>query len=231
MIAIEGNIGAGKSTLCRKLQDCLGGSEKVVVMEEEILGHWLLEAFYRDPDRYAYRLHQETIKMNNRAMEQAEIAALAGKIVIMDRCLLGVWVFINANFGHMSPEQAVDISNQYFVAFKDVPKPNLVIHLQTDVEQCLVNIKARNRRGEEKITADYLRQLDQYHGDVFKDLGTWGISMMPMQFNELTVEQLARIKACRPYLVPPAKNDDSSGYSEDSDPLADGWSFTEEKAD
>lgn len=230
VIAIEGNIGAGKSTRCRWLQEKLGGPEKVIVLEEDILGHWILEAYYRDPDRYAYDLHKKTIKMNFRSMVLAEAAASAGKIVIMDRCLFGVWVFINANFGHMSPRQAAKIGNKFKEALRDAPKPNKVIHLRTDPEQCLANIKQRNRRGEEKITLEYLQQLDQYHYDVFSG-DTHGVPIVPLDFGPIPDDLVARIHACRPYLLPPAKNDDSSGDSEDADPLPEGRSLTEEKAD
>lgn len=230
MIAIEGNIGAGKSTRCRWLQEKLGGPDKVIVLEEDILGHWILEAYYRDPDRYAYDLHKKTIKMNFRSMVLAEAAASAGKIVIMDRCLFGVWVFINANFGHMTPKQAAKISVKFKEALDDAPKPTRVIHLKTTPEQCLDNIKQRNRRGEEKITLEYLQQLDQYHYDVLVG-NTHGVPVLPLEFGPIPDELVERIHACRPYLLPPPKNENASGNCDDADPLAGGWALADEKAD
>jgi deoxyadenosine/deoxycytidine kinase len=229
MIAIEGNIGAGKTTLCQTLMDRLGGPEKVVVLKEEIVGHWQLDAFYREPQRYAYALHKLTIKLNRRTMEQASIAASAGKIVLMDRCLLGVWVFINANLGNMTPVQAVKITNRFRQAMVDVPKPDLIIHLNTGPEQCAENAKKRARSCDATVGIEYLKQLDQYYHEI---IGTWpGVAVMPMEFDLITDENIAKIRACQPYLVPPPKDDYPGSDSEDSDPLSDTWSFSDEKAD
>jgi deoxyadenosine/deoxycytidine kinase len=230
VVAVEGNIGAGKSTRCKLLQERLGGPDKVLVLEEDILGHWILEAYYREPQKYAYKLHKKTIKMNYRSMVLAETAASAGKIVIMDRCLLGVWVFINANLGNMTPKQAVKINRLFNEMINDAPKPNLVVHLTTDPEQCLANIKQRNRRGEEKISLEYLQQLEQYHTEVLYDKN-YGVPVMRLEFGPITDEHVARIHACRPYLLPPVKNEDAGGDDSDAEPLPGGWSFTDEKAD
>lgn len=230
VVAIEGNIGAGKTTRCKLLQERLGGPEKVVVLTEEILDHWLLEAFYREPSRYAYSLHQETIKMNKKAMETAEAMAYAGKIVIMDRCLLGVWVFINANMGHMGPVLSVEIRNQFAKALAEAPKPNLVVHLRTEPGQCLKNIKERGRHCESAITLDYLKQLDQYHYDILYGSEV-PAKVVPLDFGPIPDELVAAIHACRPYLLPPVKYQNAGGDSEDSDPLADGGPLAEEDPD
>lgn len=237
VVVVEGNIGAGKSTRCKWLQERLGGPDKVLVMTEEILDHWLLEAYYRDPLKYAYALHKKTIKFNYKAMVLAETAAKGGKIVIMDRCLLGVWVFINANLSNMTPMQAVKISKRFKEALDDAPKPDLVVHLKTDPETCLANIKARNRCGEEKINLDYLQQLDQYHYEVVYDKD-YKVAVMPMEFGPIMDEHLARIRAAQPLVQPvdallfsPVEDDDTSTDDSDADPLSCGWPLTEEKAD
>lgn len=224
MIAIEGNIGAGKTTLCRTLMERLGGADKVVILKEEIVGHKLLDLFYAEPQRYAYDLHVLTTDLNLLAMQKARALAEAGKIVLLDRCLLGVWVFINANLGNMTPQQSVDIIDYFRKNLAIAPAPDRIIYLNTCPDQCLINTQKRGRGCDSTVAIDYLCHLDQYYREIiyqWKD-----VPVMQMEFDVIRDEDIALIKASRPYLIPPVKNEYAGGDGEDADPLARGWPLT-----
>lgn len=229
MIAIEGNIGAGKTTLCKTLKERLGGDDKVVVLKEEIVGHKLLDQFYAEPAKYAFDLHVLTTDLNLLAMQKARALADEGKIVLLDRCLLGVWVFINANLGNMNPLKAIEMVNYFREKLAIAPPPDMIVHLTTDPGQCQINTTRRARSCDKTVGIDYLCHLDQYYREI---INQWtGVPVMPMEFDVITDEQVARMKACRPLLIPPPKDDDAGTDGEDSDPLAETWAFAEVKAD
>jgi deoxyadenosine/deoxycytidine kinase len=229
VVAIEGNIGAGKTTLCRTLMERLGGEDKVVILKEEIVGHKLLDLYYAEPQRYAYDLHVLTTDLNLLAMQKARALADEGKIVLLDRCLLGVWVFINANLGNMTPQQSVDLINYFREKLAIAPAPDRIIYLNTCPDQCLINTQKRGRGCDSTVAIDYLCHLDQYYREI---INQWeNVPVMTMEFDLIRDEDIALIKASRPYLIPPVKNEDTGGDDSDTEPLPGGWSFTDEKAD
>lgn len=223
VIVVEGNIGAGKSTLCHKLQNMLGGPDRVRVLTEEILKDPLLAKFYAEPEKYAYDLHKRAVQLNYLAMAAARVLANDGYIVVLDRCLVGVWVFINANLGKMTPEQSAMITAEFKEAFEDSSKPDLYIHLTTCVDRCMENIKERGRPMEMGIEREYLRQLDQYHDEIIGGLNP--VKVLKMPFNIVTNEDLARIRACQPLLTKP-ENQYTNRDCQDTDPLESGWAFS-----
>lgn len=162
MICIEGNIGAGKTTLIRYLQK----KTNYPILEEPI-DKWinvngvdLIKEYYSNPKRYAYHFQSHVIK----TLEQQHLM----KPHVMERGLLSskyCFTEVLLQSKYLSEIEYKLLESQYLEAFKKLTLPNLIIYLRSDPEITLKYIHARNRTGESHITKEYLRSLHEKHED------------------------------------------------------------------
>jgi deoxyadenosine/deoxycytidine kinase len=164
-IAIEGNIGAGKSTF---LQNWKKKVNNIVVIPEAV-DEWnqniveglpILEAFYKDPKRHAFVL--QMIITLSRARTISQIAN-SSKIHIMERSLcadsdiFGKIALENNNINTVEYNTICELSK-----FMDNQFPiDLHVYLQVPAEECFRRIQKRSRLGEENITLEYVQNLEK----------------------------------------------------------------------
>ena len=166
MISIEGNIGAGKSTLCRQLR--AGGfftfEEPVVdwtVQGEDGTSHSVLTAFYRNPVKYACTFQQLVLRTR---VEQAK--EWKSKRGFVERCVHSDRLFgaMQYRLGNMDPVEYGSYLYQFRQAVQDMPTPIVGhIYLKTSVDTCLARIAKRKREGEQGINRSYLSLLEEEH--------------------------------------------------------------------
>lgn len=168
MYILEGNIGAGKSTflklLAARMPDIAVGFEPLHNWQSEIHGQSLLSSFYEKPQRWAYSL--ETFAMICRVLEQVKDQEYKGNIIIERSIYSGHYVFAANGYeqGFMSDLEWC-LYNQWFntLVSAKCKVPQGFIYLAVDPEVAYKRIKKRNRLAEEKITLDYLKQIDACH--------------------------------------------------------------------
>lgn len=171
-VCIEGNIGAGKSSLAEALAKpgacpCLG--ESVIVQREPAEGvNPYLADYYRDPARYALGMQVYLLSQRRRMQMAAQALCLAGQAsVIADRSYFGDRCFaeVQRDLGYFSE---ADFST-YLSLHKDMQAellyPSAFIHLVASPELCQKRIARRRseiagRECEAGISLDYLRRLD-----------------------------------------------------------------------
>jgi deoxyadenosine/deoxycytidine kinase len=163
-IAVEGNIGVGKSTLLPKLRDALASlysaDDSWDVMDERVDQDpefkRLLGEFYKDANKQVqlqswitYRRLQEFKALDNNP-----------KNYLFERSFLGEVVFCHANFlRHEKPEgNFLGFFYNILGALKQCPY-DAVIYLKADPERCIERIKYRARSEETEINPDYVRFL------------------------------------------------------------------------
>jgi deoxyguanosine kinase len=160
-IAVEGPIGAGKSSLAELLAAELGA--RLVV--EQPGDNPFLAPFYKDPRRFA--LSTQLFFLLQRYGQQAEL--LQGNLfeqggVVSDYLFAKDRLFATLN---LSPEELVLYDRVYQALRPRVMTPDLVIYLQARTEVLLARIEKRGRPEEKPIRPDYLRDVARAYAEYF----------------------------------------------------------------
>lgn len=161
-IAIEGNIGAGKTTLSRMLAEHYGAELLLEGFEDNAF----LPKFYREPERYAFPL--ELSFLADRFHQLNTDAAgpnLFTNLTISDYFLSKSVIFAKTNLG---PDEYKLFRQLFDIMFDRIPKPDLLIYLYAPVDKLLRNIRRRGRRYEQNIAPDYLDNLQRQYLDFLR---------------------------------------------------------------
>jgi deoxyguanosine kinase len=161
-IAIEGNIGSGKTTLCHKLADQYGCD----LVLEQFTDNPFLPFFYENPERYAFPV--ELFFMTERHKQLQEHFAspdMFSKFTVADYFFLKTSLFARNNLN----ETEFRLFQRLFqVLNASFPKPELLVYLHRPVEVLLEQIEKRGRDMEKYITASYLESLQNAYFEFFK---------------------------------------------------------------
>jgi deoxyadenosine/deoxycytidine kinase len=152
-IVVEGNIGSGKTSLARMLAHRYNTGLILESFDENTFLH----RFYADPVRYAFPLEMSFLADRYNQIRQA-LPASGGQAVVSDyffeKCLL----FARVNL----LGEEFRLLESFFTALEpQVPKPDLIIFLKSDVERLRQNISRRGRWFEESIQPAYLAKLNE----------------------------------------------------------------------
>lgn len=161
-IAIEGNIGAGKSTALSDLAEWLGFEiiEEGIETDEGFQEH--LGRFYSLGTKESFNALQEYLA----GYRAAIIKALdPNKNYIMERSLQGAALFCLA-------ENHTDTATWTLQSFKDVAQPSHYVYFDCDAKVCAGRIIQRGRKGESSIPFEYLRSVEKAHRD-WAYMGEW----------------------------------------------------------
>lgn len=158
-IAIAGNIGAGKTTLCELLSSHFGWE----VNYESTDDNPYLEDFYNDMSRWSFNL--QIYFLNNRYRQIVDIQK-GEKTVIQDRSIYEDAHIFAPNLHQMGLMATRDFHN-YFDLFKlmssQVKSPDLLIYLKASVPTLVNHIQKRGRDYESTMSLNYLKSLnDKY---------------------------------------------------------------------
>lgn len=174
MILLEGNIGAGKTTVGKTL--AASGAFEFV---EEPTTTWqkgfaanMLDLFYSDPHRWGFTF--QICAFITRAKTWKEVLALTDHSrVILERsvfCDRHVFAENCHRTGLMSPaEYQLYCGLWDFLVSNYCVEPDLILYLRTPAQVCLERIKARNRAEESGMTLEYLLQLEGLHDEWLLD--------------------------------------------------------------
>ena len=166
---VEGNIGAGKSTFLKMLNQHL---DVHIVLEPH--EKWqsvggtenLLAAFYNDPNRWAYTF--QTYAFVTRILQQEEHAlAYPNAIHILERSVYSDRYCFAKNAFELGVMNALEwkLYQEWFswLNEKYVSRPAGFIYLRTDPEVCYQRLTKRGRHEETTVSKDYLMRLHQKH--------------------------------------------------------------------
>ncbi len=150
-IAIEGNIGVGKTTLAKFLANHFNGS----LLLEEFAENKFLKLFYQTKD---YAFHSEMQFLLDRSLQMNTFFDQNHPIVFSDFHIEKCLVFSKMN---LSKSNYSIVEKVHKSLFKNFSKPDVLIFLDSDIEHILKNIKARNRDFEKDLGIEYLENLIQ----------------------------------------------------------------------
>jgi deoxyadenosine/deoxycytidine kinase len=159
-IAVEGVIGAGKTTLATMLGDTL--SAKVVL--EKFEENPFLKDFYRDPDRYAFQT--QIFFLLTRYKQQRELfqADLFHRFLVTDYIFEKDKIFAYLN---LQDEELKLYETLVSNIEHSIPAPDLVVYLQSSVPRLMANIRRRARSYETEISEQYIKDLNEAYNYFF----------------------------------------------------------------
>lgn len=161
-LVIEGNIGAGKTTLATRLAEETGSR----LILEQFSDNPFLARFYEDPERYAFQLElsflSERYQQIKRELGHPD---LFGKGVISDYYLAKSFIFSKYN---LKNDEMRLFEKLFTIINQQVPRPELYVYLHVPVEKLMDNIKSRGRPFEQHISTEYLKELQAGYFGFFK---------------------------------------------------------------
>jgi len=161
-IAIEGNIGAGKTTLCHQLAERFG----CALVLEQFTDNPFLPPFYEQPERYAFPV--ELFFMTERhkqLLEHFSQPDLFRSFTVADYFFVKTLLFAKNN---LSEAEFRLFQRLFSVLNATFPKPDLLLYLHRPVEVLLKQIKGRGRNIEQNISPDYLMEIQDAYFDYLK---------------------------------------------------------------
>ncbi|MDF1610585.1 deoxynucleoside kinase [Stygiobacter electus] len=159
-IAIEGVIGAGKSSLAQLLADKL----KASLILEEFEENPFLQKFYDDRKRYAFQTQMFFLINRYKQQQQLKQQDLFASITVSDYIFDKDKIFAYLN---LSKEELKLYEAIFPLLERDIPKPDLVIFLQASIDRLIFNIKKRGRSFEKNLTRQYLVELSEAYNNFF----------------------------------------------------------------
>ncbi|MEI9910740.1 MAG: deoxynucleoside kinase [Bacteroidota bacterium] len=161
-ITIEGNIGAGKTTLAHMLSKHYNAR----LILEEFADNPFLPKFYENPANYAFPLElffmAERFKQQKEFLQQKDMFQhLTISDYLFTKCLLFAKVTLPEDEFRLY-QRLFEIINQQLV------QPDLLIYLHAPVSKLQANIKNRNRSYEQKIPDDYLFRIQETYTHYIK---------------------------------------------------------------
>ncbi len=161
-IVIEGNIGVGKTTFCRKLQEKYDAR----LILEQFSDNPFLPYFYENPERHAFSVELFFMTERHRQLQEELIQGdLFNQQIISDYIFIKTLLFAKNNLN----EEEYRLFNRLFhVLNAHFKKPDLVVYLHRPVPNLLHQIKKRGRSFEMEINATYLENIQKAYFDFFK---------------------------------------------------------------
>jgi deoxyguanosine kinase len=159
-IVIEGVIGVGKTTLTRLLAKPFGADILLEVVEENPF----LSDFYGDRARYAFQT-QTFFALSRFKQQTNEVAPRVGQTNLLSDYLFAKNdIFARQNL----TADELDLFQQlYGTLLERVPKPDLVVYLQADVETLMARIALRDRPFERDMDRQYIADLHEAYDQFF----------------------------------------------------------------
>jgi deoxyguanosine kinase len=161
-ITIEGNIGAGKTTLSTLLSE----HYKAKLILEEFADNPFLPKFYESPQQYAFPL--ELFFMAERYKQLKDMLQtkdMFQTVTISDYLFTKCLLFAKVNL----PDEEFRLYQKLFdIINPQIIQPDILIYLHTPVNKLQENIKKRNRKYEQEIPNDYLFNLQETYTQYIK---------------------------------------------------------------
>ena len=158
-IAIEGNIGAGKTTLAEKIAQDFNAK----TVFERFADNPFLPKFYKDQNRYAFPLEMSFLA--DRYQQLSDDLAqfdLFKDFIVADYHIFKSLIFAKVT---LQDDEFRLYKTLFDIIYKEMPKPDLYVYLYQNTDQLLQNIKRRGRSYEQEIPGDYLDKINKGYLD------------------------------------------------------------------
>ena len=178
-VAIEGNIGSGKTSLSNLMSDEFNA--KIVL--ERFADNPFLPKFYEDQERFAFPLEMSFLA--DRYQQLTDDLAqfdLFKNFIVSDYYIFKSLIFAQVT---LQKEEYALYRKMFDIMYKEISKPDLYIYLYQNTDRLLENIKKRGRIYEQNIEASYLQKIHVGYTNFIKteqDLNTLIIDVSELDF-------------------------------------------------
>ncbi len=161
-LVIEGNIGAGKTSLAQKLSKDFNAK----LIEEEFKDNPLLELFYKDPKKYAYDLEVSFLEDRYQQYhEHIHHHKEEDGLLISDYDLKKSLIFASIT---LDQEDYFNYKSLFELKHQQLRAADVYLYLDQPTDRLMKNIAKRGRPYEQTIKAEYLEQIASAYQDYFK---------------------------------------------------------------
>lgn len=159
-IAIEGVIGAGKTSLAKLLAE----RHNARLVLEEFEENPFLPRFYEDRERYAFQTQLSFLASRFKQQQNMTSKDLFHEMLVSDYIFEKDRIFARLN---LDEDELSLYDNIFGIMTGIAPKPDLIIFLQSSVDRLMQNIEQRGRDYEQHITRSYLQELNDAYNHFF----------------------------------------------------------------
>lgn len=161
-IVIEGNIGAGKTSLAKRIAQDFNG--KLIL--ERFADNPFLPKFYQDPERYSFLLELSFLADRyNQLTKELSNRDLFKSFTIADYYFMKSLIFAKAT---LSIDEYNLFRQIFDIIYASLPKPDLFVYLHLNPDNLLINIRQRGRKYEQNITREYLENIQTGYFEFFR---------------------------------------------------------------
>jgi len=161
-IAIEGNIGAGKTTLATQIATDLDAR----LILEQFEDNSFLPKFYTDPDRYAFPLELSFLADRFQQLKtHLGTPDLFQQLTISDYFIHKSLIFARKTLAN---DEFTLYSKLFTIIDGALPKPELLVYLYLEIDKLTQNIRKRGRDYEQNIDKSYLERIQSGYLDYIK---------------------------------------------------------------
>jgi len=161
-LVIEGNIGAGKTTLAQMISE----KYQAKLVLEQFADNPFLPKFYENQQQYSFPLEMAFLaERYNQLNKELSHFDLFSSFTVADYYFMKSLIFAQNTLQN----DEYNLYRQFFnIIYDRMPKPDLYVYLHKDPELLLKNIAKRGRSYETRITQDYLEKITQGYFNFFR---------------------------------------------------------------
>ena len=161
-IAIEGNIGSGKTSLSTMISEEFGA--KLIL--EQFADNPFLPKFYDEPKKYAFPLEMSFLAERYQQLsDETSQPDLFSPFIISDYYVFKSLIFAEIT---LEPEEFKLYKRLFMMMYNNLAKPDLFVYLYQNTDKLLKNIQKRGRSYELDIQANYLEKIHKGYLDFIK---------------------------------------------------------------
>ena len=168
-IVIEGNIGAGKTTMAKALSEYLDAR----LILETFENNPFLEHFYSDRNRHGFQVELFFLAERYHQLSKNLLGDIFQEYTVYDYHFSKCAIFSSINLLH-EDERAL-YNNLFSIMDRFMPRPDILIYLHQSIETLQAQFHQRGRDYEEEIPNEYLEAVSEGYFAAFKEVTSFPI--------------------------------------------------------
>ncbi len=161
-VVIEGNIGAGKTTLATRISEQFNAR----LILEKFADNPFLPKFYDNPEKYSFPLELSFLASRYKQLKEELVPQdLFKSFTVADYYFMKSLVFASST---LKGDEYNLYRQIFYIIYGSLPKPDIYVYLHLTTENLLGNIAKRGRAYEKTITTEYLQKIQDSYFRFFR---------------------------------------------------------------